>query len=70
VIGKRLTLRGMLVSDHGDLRDTFVEEVAPLVADGRIKHHETVFEGLERAPEAFLAMLRGDGLGKNLVSID
>ena len=69
VIGKRLTLRGMLVRDHRDLRDTFVREVAPLVADGRIKHHETVFEGLDQAPEAFLAMLRGDGLGKNLVRI-
>jgi NADPH-dependent curcumin reductase CurA len=69
LIGKRLTLRGMLVGDHSDLRDAFVAEVAPLVADGSIRHHETVFEGLENAPEAFLAMLRGDGLGKNLVKI-
>jgi hypothetical protein len=69
LIGKRLTLRGMLVRDHGDLRDAFVKEVAPLVADGSIRHHETVFEGLDQAPEAFLAMLRGDGLGKNLVRI-
>jgi NADPH-dependent curcumin reductase CurA len=69
VIGKRLTLRGMLVGDHADLRDAFVSEMAPLVADGTIRHHETVFEGLENAPEAFLAMLRGDGLGKNLVRI-
>jgi NADPH-dependent curcumin reductase CurA len=69
LISKRLTLRGMLVIDHDDLRDEFVAEVAPLVADGSIRHHETVFEGLERAPEAFLAMLRGDGLGKNLVKI-
>ena len=69
LIGKRITMRGMLVGDHGDLRDVFVKEVAPLVADGTIRHHETVFEGLENAPEAFLAMLRGDGLGKNLVRI-
>jgi NADPH-dependent curcumin reductase CurA len=69
LIGKRLTLRGMLVGDHSDLRDEFVREVAPLVADGTIKHRETVVEGLENAPEAFLAMLRGEGLGKNLVKI-
>jgi NADPH-dependent curcumin reductase CurA len=69
IIGKRLTLRGMLVSDHGDLREAFVADVAPLVADGSIRYHETVFEGLERAPEAFLAMMRGDAHGKNLVRI-
>jgi NADPH-dependent curcumin reductase CurA len=69
LIGKRITMRGMLVRDHGDLRDAFVKEVAPLVADGSIKHHETVTDGLEQAPEAFLAMLRGDGFGKNLVRI-
>jgi NADPH-dependent curcumin reductase CurA len=69
LIGKRLTMRGMLVGDHSDLRDAFVREVAPLVADGTIKHRETVVEGLEQAPEAFLAMLRGEGLGKNLVRI-
>ncbi|RSM72535.1 NADP-dependent oxidoreductase [Actinoplanes sp. ATCC 53533] len=69
LIGKRITMRGMLVTDHGDLRDAFVRDVAPLVADGSIRHHETVFEGLDRAPEAFLAMMRGDGQGKILVKI-
>jgi len=69
VIGKRLTLRGMLVIDHYGLEQKFLGEVAPLVADGRIKHRETIFEGLRSAPEAFLAMLRGDGVGKNLIRI-
>ncbi|MFC3381854.1 NADP-dependent oxidoreductase [Couchioplanes azureus] len=69
LIAKRLTMRGMLVSDHGDLRDEFVREVAPLLANGTIRHRETLFEGLETAPEAFLAMLRGDAVGKNLVRI-
>jgi NADPH-dependent curcumin reductase CurA len=69
LIGKRITMRGMLVTDHGDLQDAFVADVAPLVAGGGIRHHETVFEGLAQAPEAFLSMLRGDGLGKTLVKI-
>jgi NADPH-dependent curcumin reductase CurA len=69
VIGKRLTMRGMLVRDHFGLEKKFIAAVAPLVADGRIKHRETIFEGLESAPEAFLAMLRGDGIGKILVRI-
>jgi len=69
LIGKRITMRGMLVSDHYGLEQKFVSEVAPLLADGRIKHRETIFEGLRSAPEAFLAMLRGDGIGKNLIRI-
>jgi NADPH-dependent curcumin reductase CurA len=69
VISKRLTMRGILVRDHYRLEQKFIAEVAPLVADGRIKHRETIFEGLESAPEAFLAMLRGDGVGKILVQI-
>jgi NADPH-dependent curcumin reductase CurA len=69
MIGKRLTMRGMLVGDHNDLRKDFLADMAPWVADGSIKHPETVFEGLDQAPEAFLAMLRGDGFGKNLVRI-
>jgi NADPH-dependent curcumin reductase CurA len=69
LIGKRITMRGMLVRDHRDLRDQFIADVAPLVAAGRIRSHETIFEGLENAPEAFLAMMRGEGHGKNLVRI-
>ncbi|WP_434740986.1 NADP-dependent oxidoreductase [Micromonospora sp. SH-82] len=69
VIGKRLTLRGFLVSDHGHLRDRFVEEVAGWLREGRISQDETVVEGLERAPEAFLGLLRGENLGKMLVRV-
>jgi len=69
VIGKRLTIRGMLVRDHRDLREQFLAEVGPWVADGSIRYRETVFEGIDQAVEAFLAMLRGDGIGKNLVKL-
>ncbi|UQU62072.1 NADP-dependent oxidoreductase [Couchioplanes caeruleus] len=69
VIGKRLTIRGMLVGDHGDLRDQFHTEVAPRVADGSIRYRETVLEGIDQAVEAFLSMLRGDGIGKTLVKL-
>jgi len=69
VIGKRLTIRGMLVRDHRDLRDQFLEDVAPRVADGAIRYRETVFDGIDKAVDAFLGMLRGDGIGKVLVKI-
>ncbi len=69
MIAKRLTMRGMLVRDHGDLQTQFFAELAPRVADGSLKYRETVVDGLANAPEAFLSMMRGDNLGKILVRL-
>jgi NADPH-dependent curcumin reductase CurA len=68
-IGKRLTLRGFIVTDHAARFRQLMEEVGPLVRDGKIKFRESFVEGLERAPEAFIGLLRGENLGKMLVRI-
>ena len=68
-VGKRLTIRGFLVRDHEDLQEAFVREVAPLVADGSIVVRETIVEGLENAPQAFIDLLRGANTGKMLVKL-
>ena len=68
-IGKRLTLRGMIVTDHGDLRSDFVREVGGWLRDGRLRHPETVVSGIENGVEAFLGMLRGDNVGKMVVAL-
>ncbi|WP_309111871.1 NADP-dependent oxidoreductase [Saccharothrix sp.] len=68
-VGKRLTLRGYMVADHEHLREQFVKEVGGWVASGELKYDETVTEGgVAKAPEAFLGMLRGQNLGKALVT--
>jgi NADPH-dependent curcumin reductase CurA len=69
VVGKRLTIRGMLVRDHGHLRDQFITEVGGWVRDGKLHYQETVVAGLSNAPEAFLGMLRGENTGKMLVTV-
>ncbi|WP_433343502.1 NADP-dependent oxidoreductase [Micromonospora sp. CA-111912] len=69
VIGKRLTLRGFLVSDHEHLRGQFVQEVAGWLREGKLSYDETVVDGITRAPEAFLGLLRGENLGKMLVRL-
>ncbi|MBV8432263.1 MAG: NADP-dependent oxidoreductase [Solirubrobacterales bacterium] len=68
-IGKRLTLRGFIVSDHFDRLPAFHQEVGPLIREGRIRYRETVVEGLENAPEAFIGLLHGENLGKMVVQI-
>lgn len=69
VIGKRLTLRGFLVGDHGHLREQFVQEVAGWLREGRLSYDETIVDGIEQAPAAFLGLLRGENLGKMLVRL-
>ncbi|MGK5520094.1 NADP-dependent oxidoreductase [Micromonospora sp. URMC 107] len=69
LIGKRLTLRGFLVGDHNHLRDEFVREMAGWLRDGKVSYDETVVDGIENAPEAFLGLLRGENLGKMLVRV-
>ena len=68
-IGRRLTLRGFIVTDHASRFRQLIEEVGPLIRDGKIKFRESVVEGLENAPEAFIGLLRGENLGKMLVRL-
>ena len=69
IIGGRITVRGFLIRDHGDRRPEFLAEVAPLVRDGSLRRRETIVEGLERAPEAFIGLFSGQNIGKMVVSL-
>jgi hypothetical protein len=69
LVSKRLRLQGFLVSDHADLQSEFTREVGGWLAEGKLVVRETVVDGLENAPEAFLGLLRGDNTGKMVVRI-
>jgi NADPH-dependent curcumin reductase CurA len=69
VVGKRLTIRGFIVSDWNRRIPEFLAEVDPLVSSGRLKWQETVVEGLENAPQAFLDLFRGEHVGKMVVRL-
>jgi hypothetical protein len=68
-IGKRLTLRGFIVTDHFGRMGEFVQEVGGWLREGRLHYRETVLEGVEQAPEALIGLLRGENLGKMLVHL-
>ena len=69
ILTKRLRVQGLIVFDHKDRMGTFLAEVAPMVRDGRVKYRETVAEGLETAPAAFMTLLEGGNFGKQLVRV-
>jgi len=68
-IGKGITLRGFLVAEYEDLKDEFRTVMNGWLAEEKITYRETVTEGLENAPAAFIDMLRGGNIGKMLVKI-
>lgn len=63
----RLTMQGFIVSEHMDVWPEAMKELGAHVASGRIKYRESVAQGIENAPQAFLGMLKGANFGKQLV---
>ena len=69
VIGKQLSILGFVVSSHFDKLSAFMAEAIPLAQAGRLKWEETVVDGLENAPQAFLGLFSGANTGKMLVRL-
>jgi NADPH-dependent curcumin reductase CurA len=69
VLTKRLTIRGFIVSDFAARHDDFLRDMSGWVREGKVKHKEFVTEGLERAPSAFMGLLKGANFGKQLVRV-
>ncbi len=66
---KRLTLRGFIVSDHGDAASEFYREAGGWLAAGELTHRETFVDGLDRMVDAFRGLYSGDNVGKMLVRL-
>jgi NADPH-dependent curcumin reductase CurA len=69
VVTRRLRIEGFIISDHFDRFGEFVREATEWVADGRLRYRETVVDGIDNAPKAFLGLLRGENIGKMLVKV-
>lgn len=68
-IGLGLTLRGFIVSHYNHMAEAFRRDMTAWVTSGQIQWQETVYEGLERAPEAFIGLFTGANTGKMIVRI-
>lgn len=69
ILTKRLRLEGFIVSEHLEVWPEALQELAGLVIAGRLRPRETIAQGLEQAPQAFLGLLKGRNLGKQLVRL-
>ena len=70
VVGKRIKMQGFIVSDFADMREQFYAEMTKWVTEGKLKSEETVENGIDRAPNAFLNLFTGGNTGKMLVKLD
>ena len=69
LLTNRLTVRGFIISDHFDRLPDFLRDMSQWVSEGKIKDEETIVEGIENAPRAFMGLLRGENRGKMLVKV-
>lgn len=69
LLSMRVTLRGFIISEHLDLWPQGLKELGMLVTQGKLKFRESIAPNLAAAPEAFIGLLKGKNLGKQLVRL-
>jgi NADPH-dependent curcumin reductase CurA len=69
IIGRRLTIQGFIVTDHLEVGKEYVGNAIQWLAEGKLKYHETIAEGIENAPSAFIDLLQGKNIGKQIVRL-
>jgi hypothetical protein len=69
VIPQRLTMKGFIVIDHMDMMPDFLRDMAMWTKAGRMKWRETIVDGIENAPSAFIGLFKGENIGKMLVRL-
>ena len=68
MLTNRMRVEGFIVSEHMHEWPAALTELGGLVASGKMKFRESVSQGIESAPEAFMGLLKGRNFGKQLVA--
>lgn len=69
ILVNKLLIQGFIVSDHLDEWPAALADLGKRIAEGKLRYRESIAEGLENAPKAFIALLSGGNLGKQLVRV-
>jgi NADPH-dependent curcumin reductase CurA len=69
ILTNRMKVQGFIISEHMELWPQALQELGAGVASGKLKYRETVAEGIDSAPEAFIGLLKGRNFGKQLVKL-
>jgi NADPH-dependent curcumin reductase CurA len=69
IIAARIMLKGFIYTDHMAEMPDFYRDMGGWIAGGQIQSRETVHEGIETVPEAFLGLFTGENMGKMLVKL-
>ncbi len=68
-VGLSLKIQGFIVSNHYDLLPKFFEDMGKWIKEGKMKWKETIYDGIEKAPSAFIGLFKGENMGKALVRV-
>ena len=69
ILTNRMKVQGFIVSEHMEHWPQALKELGQGVASRKLKYRETVAQGIEAAPEAFIGLLKGRNFGKQLVKL-
>jgi len=69
ILRSRLKVQGFIVGEHIEAWPPALKELGEMLASGRLKYRESIAQGIESAPEAFLGLLKGRNFGKQLVKL-
>lgn len=69
LIGRRLTIRGFIVTDHPEACEEYVKKALGWLQKGKLQYRESIAEGVENAPQAFIDLLKGRNTGKQIVQL-
>ncbi|MEY4862123.1 MAG: hypothetical protein RLZ51_218 [Pseudomonadota bacterium] len=69
MVSKRICMTGYIIYDHVHKLPGYLARVAPWFRSGEVVFHEDIVQGIERAPEALIGMMKGEAIGKRLVRV-